>query len=139
MAEKFVAKGTQLKISDMGGTPVFTAIPSAKNFDGPNMSSEEIDVTTHDSSGNYRETLPTFLDAGELSFDILFDPANAQHEALLDSFENKTLVDYKLIFQDTGNTEWDFSAFVKSFSPSNGLEDASSASVTLRINGAITR
>lgn len=137
--EKFVAKGTQLKISDMGGTPVFAVIPGCKNFDGPNLSAEEVDVTTHDSAGDYRETLPTFLDAGELSFDMLYDPANAVQELLLAAYESKQLTDFKLIFKDTGATEWAFSAFVKGFTPSNPLEDASMASVVLRISGAITR
>ena len=71
------AFGTLLKVGDGGGTEVFTTIAEVKEISGPSISVDTVELTTHSSSGAWKEYLPTLIDAGEVTFDVNFIPTNA--------------------------------------------------------------
>lgn len=73
------------------GTEVFTEIEGVRNLVGPNLQTETVDATHHASVSSYRETRPTFLSGGEVSFDLLLDTTNAQHVGLETDFTTRTL------------------------------------------------
>ena len=88
------AFGTQLQIGD-GATPeVFTLIEGCKNFSGPESSFDHIDVTNHSSPSNYREVVPSFIDPGEISFDVIWDSTNAGHNSLWADHQARTCLLY---------------------------------------------
>lgn len=120
------------------GTTVYTAIAQVADFSGPSLSAENIDVTAHDSTGAFREYVPSFLDAGEVSFTLNFDPGLTNHTDFLNTYLNRELNIYQLTFPDTGSTQWRFSAYVTGFEMSAPLDDKLSADVTLLIAGAPT-
>ncbi|RMD51892.1 outer capsid protein Hoc [Candidatus Parcubacteria bacterium] len=134
------AFGTTLAIGD-GATPTeaFTTIPGVRNLTGPSYSSETIDVTHHASSGNYRQMLPTFLSAGEVSFDLLYDSADATHGQLFTDFEARTLRNFELTFTDTGAEKHSFAAYITGMELAAPIDDAVTMSVTLTISGQVTR
>lgn len=133
--------GTLLKIGDGGGTEVFTTIAEVKDISGPSFSADTVELTTHSSSGAWKEKLPTLLDAGEITLDINFIPTNAtqsQSTGLLRDFKNRTKRNFQLVWPDVGGTTWAFSAYVTGFEPSAPVDDLLGASVTLTITGAPT-
>ena len=131
--------GTLLKAGN-GGSPTetFTTIAEIKSISGPQLSIEMIDATHMESPSSYREMKPSFKDGGEVTFDVNFLPANATHTALTTDFEAKTLRNFKITWPNTGATVWSFSAYVTGFQPSAAIDDMLSASVTLKISGAVT-
>ena len=129
------AQGTILKLGS--GSPLeYTAIAEINSFSGPGGSVSVIDVT--DLSSSAKEKVSGLNDNGQLSFECNLIPSNTQHAALRTAKENGTKVSVKLIFTDTGATEWTFDAIVTGFSVSGAVDGVVKASVTLEISGDIT-
>lgn len=130
--------GTLLKVGN-GGSPTetFAAIAEVKSISGPQISMEFIDATHMESPSGYREVLPSFKDGGEVSFDVNFLPANSTQTGLTTDFENQTLRNFKIVWPDAAPTTWAFSAYITGFQPNASIDDVLSASVTLKISGAV--
>ena len=135
------ALGTQLKF---GTTP--TAVVAVHDISGPSMSVDTIDVTAHDSTDGYREFVAGFIDSGEVSFSVNWNPDSATHKVATGGLPyllaQRELEDFELIFP-TGATAGDtykasFSALVTAFEPSAPVEDKLSADITLKIDGPVT-
>lgn len=107
------------------------------NIGGPGLGLDTIDVTTHDTSPAWEEVVPTILRSGEVSLDLIYDPAAATHSSaangLLDRYVDKTLTRCKITFPDT--TAWIFSAYVTGFEPSEPTDGALTAAVKLKVAG----
>lgn len=134
------AYGTALAIGD-GASPseTFSEILGARNINGPTYSAETIDVTHHASSGNYREMVPSFLGAGEVTADVLYDSADSDHQQLFTDFEARTLRNWELTFTDTGAEKHAFAAYITGLSLAAPLDDAVTISLVLTISGSVTR
>ena len=129
------AQDTEIQIGS--GSPVtYNKIPEVKTFNGPGGSAQVIDVT--DLSSSAMEKLMGLADEGQLGFQINYIPANTYHAALRTARDNRTLTNFKMIFPDTGETTWTFTAYVTGFSVSGGVNGAILADVTLEITGAIS-
>ena len=118
---------------------VLTTIAQVKSFDGPDLSLDTDDVTTHDSTGGFEEFVATILRTGEISFEIVYDPAGATHDAtsgLIYYEENKVNVFFDFIFRSTYN--WTFDGLVTGFKPSDDHGSASTADVKAKITGQPT-
>lgn len=118
-----------------------TTVAEARDITGPGMSRETVDVTTHDSTGGWREYIAGALSGGEVSFDCNFLPANATQSyaaGLIKDMVDGTLQTFTLQYTDTGTTTASFSAFVTAFTPKAPVEGLLSASVTLKISGAVS-
>lgn len=135
---KYAAFGTTLKIGGTAGT----AIVNVTDIAGPKLGAEILDMTAHDSSGSYREIVPTFLDAGEVTCTIQYDPAHATHKnaagGLLYLFANKTSSSFALVLPSTPATNIVFTAYVTGFEPKMPIDGALTADVTLKVSGAPT-
>lgn len=115
----------------------FTTIGLVTNIGGPDGSATEIN-TTHLGSAAM-EFLIGLRDEGQVTFDILYDPDNATHQGLLTDRDNKTLREFQLSLTDSTPTTWTFQAYVQGFSMNVAVDEAVTASVTLRISGTVTR
>lgn len=120
-----------------GVNDAFTTIAEVKSISGPTLSLETIDATHHQSPSGHREILPSFKNAGEVSFDVNYLPAVGTHATLFSLWENRTKRKYKVIFPDSGTTDWTFDAYVTNLGINAPMDDVLGASVTLMISGAI--
>lgn len=131
------AMGTALKRGDGGGIEVFTTVGRIRNFNGPPLSQDQIDITDLGNTTGYAEYLPGLKDAGEPTYEITWDPADAQHAAMLSvDFETQVLRNFQCFWANSG-VKWAFSAYVAKFSPKGDPKTALTAALTLRISGAI--
>jgi predicted secreted protein len=138
MASKYSGVGTILKRGDGGGPEVFTPIPSMSNLDGPKLDINQIDVTTMDDAGGYEQYIAGIKKPGSVTFELIFDPADAQHKGLLNDYKLGTVRNFQLIFSDTGATQWSFAALIKVVAPKMSPKAAVTMSVELQISGAPT-
>jgi hypothetical protein len=116
-----------------------TTITQVSNISGPGLAMDTEDVTTHDSTGAFEEVVSTILRSGEVSLDIVYDPAGATHSAtagLLYYLNAKKLVFFDLIFASTYN--WTFDGYVTAFEPDIPHDGALTASVTAKITSQPT-
>jgi len=115
-----------------------TTIAAIRDISGPSLSLDTIDVTTHDSTGAWREFIAGLKDGGEVSLELVFDPDDATQKTLRDDLIARTVNAYSITLTDTSPTVIGFSALVTDFEPSMGVEDELSASATLKVTGAVT-
>lgn len=130
------SQGMLLKIGNGLSSETFTTISEIKTFSGPGGSATVIDVS--DLSSAAREKRMGLNDEGQLSFTINYIPTNTQHALLRTQRASRDLTSFQLVFTDTGNTTWDFEAYVNGFSVSGAVDGVVEAQVTLEISGVIT-
>ena len=112
-------------------------IAAVTNISGPGLSADTEDVTSHDSTAAFEEHVVTILRSGEVTLDIVYDPAAATHSAteggLIYKLENRQFTWFDLTFLTTYN--WTFSGYVTGFEPGMPVDGALTASVTIKITG----
>lgn len=115
-------------------------IAGVSNIGGPNLSVDTVDVTTHDSTAAWEEHVATILRTGDLTLDIVYDPAGVTHYAsaggVVYRLENRQFTWFDLTFPN--GTNWSFSGYVTGFTPGAPVEGALTAAVTIKITGAPT-
>ena len=124
-----------------GLAEVFTTIAQVRNIGGPGLSLDVEDVTTHDSTGAWEEVVATILRSGEVTLDIVWDPATATHGwgiGLLAVMPRRATRNFQVIFTDAASTTWSFAAEVVSFEPDAPHDGALTASVTIKLSGEVT-
>jgi len=135
MADKYSAFGTQL----LRGA---VEIANVKDISGPELTQDIEDVTSHDSTGAWREKIGTLLDGGEITLELVFDPNTATHKyasgGLLYDFVSRAKNAYSLVLPSTPAVTWTFNALVTKFSPKHPVDGALTASATLTITGPVT-
>lgn len=129
------SQGIEIQIG-AGSPTTYTAIPEVVSFNGPGGAGQVIDVTDLDSLA--MEKIMGLPDEGQLTIEVNYLPANAQHAALRTARGAQTLTPMKIVFTDAGATEWTFNAYITGFTVSGGVNAPLKASVTLEITGAIT-
>lgn len=128
---KMDAFGTVLKRSG-------AVVAAVRNLSGPSISLDTSDVTTHDSAGGWREFIATLIDAGEVTLELVWDPDNASHNNVRGDLVARTSQTYSIEWPDVSPAVFTFVAFVTAFQPEAPVDGELSASVTLKITGAVT-
>ena len=99
-------------------------------------SAEELDATTLDSTGGYREFIAGFKDGGELSLTGYHDKTDAGQIALRTGFGTGDIDAVVITFPDSATVT--FNAFVKGYSiGSADVDGLVNFGATLRITGAV--
>lgn len=132
---KYDAFGTQLKRGAV-------VIAQLSDISGPSLSADTEDVTTHDSTGAWEEHVVTILRSGEVTMELVYDPAAATHKnaagGLIADLVGRASTTYSIVFPDAALTTWSFTAFVTAFEPSMPHDGALTASATLKLTGQPT-
>ena len=132
---KYAAFGTQF----LRGAVV---VAQVKNISGPGLSLDTEDVTSHDSTGGWEEVVGTVLRSGEVTLELVYDPAAATHKnaagGILADLVGRASTTYSIVFSDTAGSTWSFTAFCVGFEPGMPHDGALTASVTYKITGAPT-
>lgn len=138
MASAAVAAiGTLFKIGDGGSPETFTTIAEVKDIDGPGRTADTIEVTSMDSTGGYKEYIPSLKDGGEVSFDMNFTTSAAQ-AALVTDFENRTKRNFKIVTTHATPKNISFSGYITDLSYSFEVAGVAMRSVTIKITGPVT-
>ena len=99
--------------------------------------SEELDVTTLDSDGGYREYLQGFRDSGEVELSGFHEKGDAGQAALREAYESGEEGAVEVDFPD--GTVVTFSAFVKSHTIGAAeVDGAVGFGAVLRLSGPVT-
>lgn len=131
---KYAAFGTSFKIT--GGT----VVGNIKAIKGPGIALDTVDVTTHDSTGAWEEHVATILRSGEVTLDIVYDPANAQIKnaagGLLYLMTTRASSSFTITFPSAAAIV--FTGFVTGFEPDAAADGSLNASVKIKGTGAVT-
>lgn len=131
------AHGALLKLGDAASPEVFNTVAKALDIDGPKFSSNQIDVTNHDSTS--KEYIAGLTDAGELTFGLNFDANDTQHAALLALHVAGTTKNWRLVLPNTSpSMQFSFSGNLSTFGAKFPVEGAQTVDAAIRISGACT-
>jgi hypothetical protein len=133
--------GTLVKKGDGGSPESFTTIAELLDIEGPEMELDTEEVTSHSSTDGWAEYIGTILDAGEVSFEVNYVPTNATHNAttgLIKDMTARTKRNFTLVFPDSGNTTWSFTALVTSVGPTAPVRGALRGKIGLKLTGKPT-
>jgi len=134
---KAASFGSQLQY-DTGGA-VFVAIPSLVSVSGPSLGMETVDVTTHDSTGGWREHLTTVKDGGTVTAVFLYDPDDTHHAAMQTNFAAGTETTFKEVLTTANSAEIDYNGFVTGYEVEPGAIDGRlELTMTIQVTGAVT-
>ena len=125
-----------------GATPTeaFTTIPGVQSFDGPGRTGDTVDVTSHSSSGGYREYIGGLRDGGEISatYNVIF--GDTTQLALESAFGSDTTTNWRVVYPMSPDEEYyEFAGFVTDTTPSNPIDAQVTKQLTIKITGPVTR
>lgn len=122
-------------IDTFGTTVSIDSVPitQIQDIDGPNLSTDTDEITNHSSPGQVEEFIATVKRTGEISFPIVFNPADASHAALYTAWSAKTLDPYEMAYPDGSTWEWD--AYVTGLGETAPVNGHLERAVTLRPSG----
>ncbi len=127
--------GTVLALGDGASPEAFTAAAEILSLGGPDQSAEEVEVTSLQSTGGFKEFIAGLKDGGSVTFGVNWvKTASSQHVTLRDRLGGAAN-NYRITFSDSPATVFTFSATVLGFSMNTEPNAAIQAEFTLKISG----
>lgn len=141
---KRIGYGTTLALStsnvalSASTTATYTTIGFVKSIEGPQVDQSDVEATTLDSTGSYKEFVLGLSDPGSLSFDLVWDPdsTSVNHAYITNQFDNRNELNIRVTPAGTTSSIY-AKGRVKSFSGTFPVEDVIGASVALRLSGPV--
>lgn len=130
---KYATKGVTLSVNAVT-IPGLVAI-------GPSTGgeAEDIEVTSHDTVGAFREFVSGFKSRATIDFTIRWDPALAAHDGLMTLYGSGAVVAFIIGLPTTPAANITFSGFISNIPvPALGISDALDLTITVTVSGAIT-
>ena len=144
MSLRIGSHAAHLKKGDAGSPEGFTSVAQVLSISGPSISRETIDTTDADATNDWRTFIASYIDGGEITLEINYDPDTATHETtagILEDFGDAIATDptnYELEFPTSPVTKFQFAASVTGFETSAPHDGVLTASVTYKVMAAVT-
>jgi hypothetical protein len=128
-----LAKGTVVQTETTEGSGIYTTIPLQTNLQGPQLTSTEHNVSSHDTVGLVMEFLGGMIDPGSMTFSIWEDVSLAAHRQLV--------ADKLSLVQRNNKKLWPngyfqtLRSYVRDYNPTHGVDAPHTAQVQLRCTG----
>lgn len=132
---KIASKGTELQLSIAS---VFTEIAQVYELSGPGPDVGRFDATALDSGTGREKEVTGFVDGGSISWSMFFDPVAATLQALTDLITTPAVASWKIIWSDSANTAWPFSAILTGCEPKATLDDGLKCDCSAELDGIVT-
>ena len=114
------------------------SVGKLKSIGGLELSAETLDVTCLDSTGDYREFIRTFKDAGEVPLSGFFDKNDTGQTQLKAAFDAGTAYSMSIVFPTTISANWAFNGIVTQFSTGAEVEGAVTLDAAVKVTGQPT-
>jgi predicted secreted protein len=129
--------GTTFSRATPPANTVFVAIAEVNSISGPTMQRNQIDVTSLDSTGGYKEFIAGMKDSGEISLSMNFTMGT--WGTMKSDFDSNTARVYKIVLPDSTATTFQFSGLVTAC-PFAAItpDEKITCDVTIKITGVVT-
>jgi len=136
MTDAFTGVGAEFQRGDGASSETFSAIAEVASITGPNLTRDVVDATNLSSTGGYREFISGFRDGGEVSIELNFTLDG--YDDLKIDLESDSSHNYKIVLPDTGETTFEFTAFITALGVAVPAGDKVTATATFKITGQVT-
>jgi predicted secreted protein len=136
-------KGAKFHLWDSTlATPALRKVAEVLSITPPVPTRDTIDVTNHDSSGDYREFITSLIDAGEASVMVNHNPGSTDDLAIQAAFAAGNLIAFAIdLNRPGGGTQRRTSGtcIVSGYEPADVvIDDKMTATLTLKVSGPLT-
>ena len=141
MSDARIGFGTVLSLDTANdpNNPNYTAIAEVAEIGPPEFSTDDVDVTHHQSPGEHKEHIPSLRDTGPIGLTVNWLPNDATQKAtgdgLLALWRSRAVRTWRMTFPVTPAVHWTFKAYVSGFNPDTPQDDKMSAEVSLMVTG----
>ena len=132
----FLGQGATITL-DKAGAGSAQAVGQILSIDGPTMERSMID-TTHLGTSTLRTFVPGFGDGGEVTIEAQFDNDDSGQQDVLESFEAGSATADIVVITTSDNDTFTFTAFVRSFSITQSLDEVNRVNMVLKVTGNVT-
>jgi predicted secreted protein len=129
------ATGSLLQIGDGASVETFATIPEVSRVAPPNVRFDLLEVTSHDSTGGFREWVPGLADGENATAEFFWVPSNEIHQMVRDANLNKTRKNMKIVFTGDSENTFAYAAYVMSFGPQADVGQILRSSAGFRMTG----
>jgi hypothetical protein len=126
---KFAGRGLVFRRNTTGTT--YVTIPNVRSVDGDVGSTRDL-IDASAFGDDWKDFLVGQQEGGELSFTIIFDPADTQHAALQTDYAAGARKKFKIEHVASAK-QWDWEAELTSFTLTPDREDAFTATIGMKI------
>jgi hypothetical protein len=143
MANEVSSINTLIQIRATGTSPyTWITIENLQDIDGPSVSINVNDTTSHSTTGGYAGKSPGLIDAGEISFPIFFNQvipthSNTDPNGLGYMFLNRQKRWFRIVAPDPSATTRYFFGFVSNMGETHSVRGIDTKDITISIDGAI--
>lgn len=127
--------GTKFKVGTASNEKVVGGLTS---INGIEINADTLDVTDLGNVSGYREKLPGFKDAGDVTLAGYLDSEDSGQDELYALLESGEPEDFKIVFPAKIGKTWSFKGGVIGFKTDVELEDAIKFEVTIAVSGKPT-
>lgn len=132
--DESIGHGTKLlRSSDRTSAGVFTTVGRIRDVTPPELSRDTVDTSDMETEDRWRTYIGAMKDAGELSFEMTFDPGSAETTAFMGDLNDDIANYYKLQFPDA--SEWGFSALLTGFGATVPVADKMATTIKYKLSG----
>lgn len=131
--EAIAAVGTVFNRGNSFSSETFSPVSEINSISGISASAEEIDVTTLESTGGWREFIRGFRNAGTITLNMNWTRDN--YITMLGDFESDDSINYQLVLPDASNTTIDFAGYVTELPMEIPTGDKVTMTVTIKVTG----
>src|SRR5262249_19761717 len=126
--------GTLFKIRTATSPDVYTVVGEQTAIKPPKIKVDTVDASHEQSPNAWREFLAGMIDGGEMSVDLQWLPGGTGEQLMLTGL--RQLITCRIVYPD-GSTS-DYTALMTDFEPDAPMDDKLTATVTLKVSGAVT-
>lgn len=138
MSDAVLTNGAVISRESDDVPDTYEAVGKVVDFTPPNRTRAAVDVTHLGST--VKKSKPGIPDNGEFTFSVLYDQNDSGQEAVESDFESGEEKNYRLVLNDDTPVMFTFPAIVTAHQVTGGgIDSPVQATVTLKVNGAITR
>lgn len=138
MATVKIGYGAQWWVTN--DTDVLTKIAELIEIGLPNPQVDEHEATHFESPDRAKEYIPGLTDNGEITFGINFVAGSATDLLITEAISSGEARDMEVIIPALAATQtFAFSGIIKGYEKSVPINDRQTATVTVRVNGAVTQ
>jgi predicted secreted protein len=123
--------------------PVWTRVALVDDVSGPKIKRDTIDVTTHDTTNDYKQYIGSLKDAQEVTLTVVWDPNDVTHggsgfTSLKQALEDGIVRQWKIVYPTSPSQRFTFNGFVVAYEPMAKVKDALRMNASIKVTDSAT-
>ena len=140
MSDAKIGYGAQFHMKDDATPGVMTKLAEVFNVSPPNQQIDDVEATHYESANRTNEYIAGFIDPGTITVEMNYIGGSATDDLIVEAKNAGAVRDMKVVIPASPkNQEFTFPGIVKGYEISAPIKDRQTATLTIRVAGAVTQ